>query len=40
VAEIERLFAQNTAGAIRVAQALLPQMRERKRAPAAPTCNA
>ena len=27
--EIERLFAQNTAGAIRVAQALLPQMRER-----------
>ena len=30
VAEIERLFAQNTAGAIRVAQAVLPQMRERK----------
>jgi NADP-dependent 3-hydroxy acid dehydrogenase YdfG len=30
VTEIERLFAQNTAGAIRVAQALLPQMRERK----------
>jgi NAD(P)-dependent dehydrogenase (short-subunit alcohol dehydrogenase family) len=30
VAEIERLFAQNTAGAIRVAQTLLPQMRERK----------
>ena len=29
VAEIERLFAQNTAGAIRVAQAVLPQMRER-----------
>lgn len=30
VAEIERLFAQNTAGAIRVAQALLPQLRERR----------
>ncbi|GAA1311571.1 SDR family oxidoreductase [Pseudonocardia xinjiangensis] len=30
VAEIERLFAQNTSGAIRVAQAVLPQMRERK----------
>ncbi|WP_076814181.1 SDR family oxidoreductase [Pseudofrankia asymbiotica] len=30
VAEIERLFTQNTAGAIRVAQALLPQMRERR----------
>jgi NAD(P)-dependent dehydrogenase (short-subunit alcohol dehydrogenase family) len=30
VAEIERLFAQNTAGAIRVAQAVLPQMRERR----------
>lgn len=30
VAEIERLFAQNTAGAMRVAQAVLPQMRERK----------
>jgi NAD(P)-dependent dehydrogenase (short-subunit alcohol dehydrogenase family) len=29
VAEIERLFAHNTAGAIRVAQAVLPQMRER-----------
>lgn len=29
VAEIERLFSQNTAGAIRVAQAVLPQMRER-----------
>jgi NADP-dependent 3-hydroxy acid dehydrogenase YdfG len=29
VAEIERLYAQNTAGAIRVAQAVLPQMRER-----------
>jgi NADP-dependent 3-hydroxy acid dehydrogenase YdfG len=29
IAEIERLFAQNTAGAIRVAQAVLPQMRER-----------
>jgi NADP-dependent 3-hydroxy acid dehydrogenase YdfG len=29
VAEIERLFAQNTAGAIRVAQAVLPQMRQR-----------
>jgi NADP-dependent 3-hydroxy acid dehydrogenase YdfG len=30
VAEIERLYAQNTAGAIRVTQAVLPQMRERK----------
>ncbi len=30
VAEIERLFAQNTAGAIRVAQAVLPQMRDRR----------
>jgi NAD(P)-dependent dehydrogenase (short-subunit alcohol dehydrogenase family) len=30
VTEIERLFAQNTAGAIRVAQAVLPQMRERR----------
>jgi NADP-dependent 3-hydroxy acid dehydrogenase YdfG len=30
VSEIERLFAQNTSGAIRVAQAVLPQMRERK----------
>ena len=29
-AEIERLYAQNTVGAIRVAQALLPQMRERR----------
>jgi NAD(P)-dependent dehydrogenase (short-subunit alcohol dehydrogenase family) len=29
VAEIERIFAANTSGAIRVAQALLPQMRER-----------
>ncbi|HEY1670814.1 MAG TPA: SDR family NAD(P)-dependent oxidoreductase [Trebonia sp.] len=29
VAEIERLYAQNTAGAIRVTQAVLPQMRER-----------
>jgi NAD(P)-dependent dehydrogenase (short-subunit alcohol dehydrogenase family) len=29
IAEIERLYAQNTSGAIRVAQALLPQMRER-----------
>ena len=29
VNEIERLFAQNTTGSIRVAQALLPQMRER-----------
>jgi NADP-dependent 3-hydroxy acid dehydrogenase YdfG len=29
VGEIERLFAQNTAGAIRVAQAVLPQMRQR-----------
>ncbi|MCW2526912.1 MAG: short-chain dehydrogenase/reductase [Pseudonocardiales bacterium] len=28
-AEIERLFAQNTSGSIRVAQALLPQMRRR-----------
>lgn len=27
--EIERLFAQNTSGAVRVAQAVLPQMRER-----------
>jgi NADP-dependent 3-hydroxy acid dehydrogenase YdfG len=31
VAEIERLFAQNAAGAIRVAQAVLPQLRERRR---------
>ena len=30
IAEIERLYAQNTAGAIRVAQAVLPQMRERQ----------
>ena len=30
-AEIERLYAHNTVGAIRVAQALLPQMRERGR---------
>ncbi|HEY0937397.1 MAG TPA: SDR family NAD(P)-dependent oxidoreductase [Trebonia sp.] len=30
LAEIERLFARNTVGAIRVAQAVLPQMRERK----------
>lgn len=30
ISEIERLFAQNTSGAIRVAQAVLPQMRERK----------
>src|ERR1700750_1517218 len=30
VSEIEKLFAQNTFGAIRVAQAVLPQMRERK----------
>ncbi|WNI18823.1 SDR family NAD(P)-dependent oxidoreductase [Streptomyces sp. ITFR-21] len=30
VAEIERLFARNTAGSIRVAQTLLPQMRERR----------
>src|ERR1700722_14776935 len=29
-AEIERLYAQNTVGAIRVAQAVLPQLRERK----------
>lgn len=29
-AEIERLYAQNTVGALRVAQALLPQMRERR----------
>lgn len=29
-AEIERLYAHNTVGAIRVAQALLPQMRRRK----------
>lgn len=31
IAEIERLYAQNTVGAIRVAQALLPQMRSRGR---------
>lgn len=31
IAEIERLYAQNTAGAVRVAQAVLPQMRERKK---------
>jgi NADP-dependent 3-hydroxy acid dehydrogenase YdfG len=30
IAEIERLFAQNTSGAIRVAQAVLPQMRDRR----------
>jgi NADP-dependent 3-hydroxy acid dehydrogenase YdfG len=30
VAEIERLFVQNTAGSMRVAQAVLPQMRERR----------
>ena len=30
VAEIERLFRQNTAGAIRVVQAVLPQMRKRR----------
>jgi NADP-dependent 3-hydroxy acid dehydrogenase YdfG len=30
-AEIERLYAHNTVGAIRVTQALLPQMRERKK---------
>ncbi len=30
VSEIERLFAQNTSGAIRVAQAVLPQLRERR----------
>jgi NAD(P)-dependent dehydrogenase (short-subunit alcohol dehydrogenase family) len=30
LAEIERLYAQNTVGAVRVAQALLPQMRERE----------
>jgi NAD(P)-dependent dehydrogenase (short-subunit alcohol dehydrogenase family) len=30
VAEIERLYAQNTVGAIRVTQAVLPQMRERR----------
>jgi NADP-dependent 3-hydroxy acid dehydrogenase YdfG len=29
--EIERLYAQNTVGAIRVTQAVLPQMRERKK---------
>jgi len=29
--EIERLYAQNTVGAIRVAQAVLPQMRRRKK---------
>jgi NADP-dependent 3-hydroxy acid dehydrogenase YdfG len=31
VAEIERLYAQNTVGAIRVTQAVLPQMRQRKK---------
>ena len=31
IAEIERLYAQNTAGAIRVAQAILPQMRQRRK---------
>lgn len=30
IAEIERVFAQNTAGAIRVVQAVLPQMRDRR----------
>jgi len=30
-AEIERLYAQNTVGAIRVVQAVLPQMRQRKK---------
>lgn len=30
-AEIERLYAQNTVGAIRITQAVLPQMRERKK---------
>jgi NAD(P)-dependent dehydrogenase (short-subunit alcohol dehydrogenase family) len=30
-AEIERLYAQNTAGAIRVTQAVLPQMRQRQK---------
>ena len=30
-AEIERLYAQNTVGAIRVTQAVLPQMRQRKK---------
>lgn len=30
-AEIERLYAQNTVGAIRVSQAVLPQMRQRKK---------
>jgi NAD(P)-dependent dehydrogenase (short-subunit alcohol dehydrogenase family) len=30
ISEIERTFSQNTSGAIRVAQALLPQMRERR----------
>ena len=29
IGEIERLFSQNTAGAIRVTQAVLPQMRQR-----------
>jgi len=29
--EIERIFSQNTAGAIRVTQALLPQMRQRQK---------
>jgi NADP-dependent 3-hydroxy acid dehydrogenase YdfG len=31
IAEIERLFAQNTFGAVRVSQAVLPQMRERRK---------
>lgn len=31
IAEIERLYAQNTAGAIRVTQAILPQMRQRRK---------
>jgi NAD(P)-dependent dehydrogenase (short-subunit alcohol dehydrogenase family) len=31
IAEIERLFAQNTFGAIRVTQAVLPQMRNRQK---------
>ena len=31
IAEIERLYAENTAGAIRVTQAVLPQMRQRRK---------
>jgi NADP-dependent 3-hydroxy acid dehydrogenase YdfG len=31
IGEIERVYAQNTAGAIRVTQAILPQMRQRRK---------